>query len=1166
MLRVLGILSLIIFCSRVSGLAQESGIDLSRLSNIRQNIFTADTAGTQLDSNGILPSTLILKIADSDSIVPTADYYTDAFTGRIFMTNPVWTGVRLKAVYRAFPYSVKSVYRKKEFGGYSWMDTTFVHPYFYDPNYGVEENPFDFGGLDYAGAFARGISFGNSQDLTVNSTLDLQLSGKIGDLEILAALTDNNIPIQPEGTTQQINDLDKVYIQVKKDRHKLVAGDYGIQSRDEYFIRFDKQLQGASFQTGFDLKKGWNTSHSASFAVAKGKFSRNLFNGSEGNQGPYKLTGSNGEVYIIILAGSERVYADGKLLKRGEDFDYVMDYNTGELTFTPNFMITKDIRLIVEFEYSDKNYFRTLIHTSHQATYKSLKLYTQFYSEQDSKNKPILSDIDSTAEHILKRIGNDIHKAIVSGVRPTEYSVNEIQYGMKDTLIGSVLYDSLYYYTTRSDIPLYSLRFSYVGEGMGNYNPEKNTLNQRVYAWVAPVNGIPQGAYEPVELIITPKKDQYAVLGAEYEIRHNTRLQTELAYSNRDPNTFSSIDKRENMGLALYNRILRTDSIGKNNWILNSQAIYELKSKNFQAPEQYRAVEFSRDWNIQDTRKVQEHVLSTMVELKNSDKGFNTALGWNHLTRQDILRGNQQTFRMGYNKKLWDIQADLSWMQSKDSLYRTSFLRPSLHIGKSFAGLKGTTISAGGYSEYNAMRNADTDSLQTTAYYNNNIYASFKTSDTLVMSGEIKYKFRQDKTPDGKEFAPLSSGHDIEFRTRANTLKNQDLSLSFIYRKLSVHDTIKSNLESDKNFLGRAEYGFRIKRGAIRFNSVYELGSGQERVREFTYLEVAAGQGIYKWIDENGDGIQQLDEFVVSQFSDSANYVRVLTNVNEYIQARTVTYNQVLQLNPKAVWFNEQGIKKFIARFNLNSSIVLTRKTFKGAKVSAFNPFILNTDDENVLNLNSGFKNSIYFNQGDARYYLNYTWFFNQNKTMLVNGFDTRRKQEQTLESNVNFAKGFSFNLKLLKGENYAQAEYSENNNFHLGVYKIRPEISWVHKSSMRTSVGYEYDRKKNIPELGNELAKGNKLNFDFRYSQASKQTIEARFSFVLFEYDGVMGNSKSYQILDGLQPGKNYLWNAAYNRTLSNNLQLSLSYDGRKTGDKGKAVHLGTATLRAMF
>lgn len=71
--------------------------------------------------------------------------------------------------------------------------------------------------LEYNGALTRGFSVGNNQSLVFDSDLNIQLNGKIGDgYLVTAAITDQNLPIQPDGTTRQLQEFDKVYIQIQK--------------------------------------------------------------------------------------------------------------------------------------------------------------------------------------------------------------------------------------------------------------------------------------------------------------------------------------------------------------------------------------------------------------------------------------------------------------------------------------------------------------------------------------------------------------------------------------------------------------------------------------------------------------------------------------------------------------------------------------------------------------------------------------------------------------------------------------------------------------------------------------------------------------------------------------------------------------------------------------
>ena len=82
--------------------------------------------------------------------------------------------------------------------------------------------------------------------------------------------------------------------------------------------------------------------------------------GEEGKQGPYQLRGERGETEIIVLAGTERVWIDGEIMTRGEENDYVIEYGSGQVTFTRNRLVTGDSRIEIDFEYSNLRFQRNL--------------------------------------------------------------------------------------------------------------------------------------------------------------------------------------------------------------------------------------------------------------------------------------------------------------------------------------------------------------------------------------------------------------------------------------------------------------------------------------------------------------------------------------------------------------------------------------------------------------------------------------------------------------------------------------------------------------------------------------------------------------------------------------------------------------------------------------
>ena len=126
----------------------------------------------------------------------------------------------------------------------------------------MESEPFSseaiFGkGMEKSGTLVRGFTLGTNQDLTLQSGLRLQLSGKLADnIEVVAALTDENTPIQPEGNTAQLQELDKVFIQIRHPNAVATFGDFDLNEKYGEFGNVNRKLEGLLGEFNYDNQKG----------------------------------------------------------------------------------------------------------------------------------------------------------------------------------------------------------------------------------------------------------------------------------------------------------------------------------------------------------------------------------------------------------------------------------------------------------------------------------------------------------------------------------------------------------------------------------------------------------------------------------------------------------------------------------------------------------------------------------------------------------------------------------------------------------------------------------------------------------------------------------------------------------------------------------------------
>ena len=76
---------------------------------------------------------------------------------------------------------------------------------------------------------------------------------------------------------------------------------------------------------------------------------------------------------------------------------------------------------------------------------------------------------------------------------------------------------------------------------------------------------------------------------------------------------------------------------------------------------------------------------------------------------------------------------------------------------------------------------------------------------------------------------------------------------------------------------------------------------------------------------------------------------------------------------------------------------------------------------------------------------------------------------------------------------------------------------------------------------------------------------MNGEFSLYQNKFDGDALSPVAFQMLEGLQPGKNFTWTLLAQRKLTAFLDLNLNYFGRKT-ETSKTIHTGTIQLKAYF
>ncbi len=410
----------------------------------------------------------------------------------------------------------------------------------------------DMGTLRISGAkdFSFDVAQGFDQGLKVDIT------GEVEGVGIEGNLSDKATP----SSTVPISEIERISLKVFT---KNFSGGVGNLTLNLPF-QINDEIRGGRVAIHNEDR---NRQLSAAYAINRGKFVRARFNGEEGKQSPYFLSGP-------VIAGSERVYITQGLERPvllDADIDYTIDYENGILTFTNRNIITSHTGIEVEYKKAIEDYTNIYSQTDGLFTMGNVQVYGMYRSSADDRDNPLTFNLSP----------EEIESLTVAGD-----SARILHTYADTTSEGSyVLQDGHFVFVGQGNGD-YDVTFFYVGEGNGEYVYDA-VISAFTY------EGTQLGNYSPSKTLPLPSREEFFGLGTDLY----GWAKLELYGSRLDGNTFSTIDDDDNDGFGYRARIERT--VG----VLSLRGNYIRYSDNFLSPTSREAIDYLYVWNTEETLK-----------------------------------------------------------------------------------------------------------------------------------------------------------------------------------------------------------------------------------------------------------------------------------------------------------------------------------------------------------------------------------------------------------------------------------------------------------------------------------------------------------------------------------------------------------------------------------
>lgn len=1089
----------------------------------------------------------------------------DKQSGHIYFRNSIYgiipdTLYQLTVNYEELPLSIPKNYQlieRQEMDSTLWTQQDSLRNFtFSNTNEFTSTNP----NLRQSGSLSRGIIIGSNQDFSLESGLNFELSGEITEnIYLNASLTDQSIPIQPDGTTQNLREFDRVYIQLKAPQASVEMGDVDVRLQQSTFARYSRRLQGASGSYNSDYGD-----YSGAASSVRGTYKSMNFNGQDGFQGPYRLTGKNNQEFVVILAGTERVYVNGREVQRGAENDYIIDYGLGEVTFTNNLLIKDETRINVEYEYIDRDFNRTVVAAeAHELLFGDrFEIGATVIRQADGDD--LLSQQTLTQDDIdlLRDAGDNLNDAVVGGARiATEEERDRfVLYAKIDTMINGES-QTIYRHIPGDENSKYRVQFTKVGEENGSYERVSGQVNGLLYEYA----GEGRGSYSPFRQLPAPQKQQMVALQSRYKIAPIAEVYGEWAFSDFDLNRYSILDNNDNTDMAYETGV---DIRGAKTALgsLDATISRRYAGKNFRYFERTRDVEFDRKWNINRTGQSRESINEASLSVSPSTS---TKVGGQiGYVEREQYKGIRQASTFNTSEEGWfDLSYTQDWVQSEDQILseKGSWFRQNGNLSREFISDQiSITPFISVEQEKQLQKNLESDSLLQTSQSFYDIGPGVQIGyHSLTLEAGVAY--RSEKGVTGNKDVLEDEATAIEQRYRiqyepssyfntSNEVRIRDKSYSKAFEQLGNNNR--------KGLLVKSVTNYAVKNEFIDGEIFYEANTQRRSLMQETFIEVGPEIGQYVWDDLNNDGVQQVDEFFREVSVNEGTFIR------QYIPSDNLL--PVIDLNVRLLnTFKPFTILKFnnwMSDIILNSRVDISENTttemIRDVYLMRLNTF---RNDSTTLQGRFYWEKELDLLRGISRTNLQLGISENRSLNQRSTESISQYLQFRYLETEYDITDRFQFTFKTQSSENRSISNRLQNRNYNIQSLSLIPGMNGTINRSWNASLEFSYAAKTDT--YPSEKVEARVLKILSRHRTYLWRKLQANF-YVEVRNTTIEGSSSAYgnfELTEGTGEGANLIWSVNTSYRASNLLRLNFNYDGRTVQNR-PAIHTIKLVLSATF